>query len=121
MLNLTKFTANNGVSYNVDGKINCRTANLIYGIYCEQCRQIVYVGETGNTVYERMQNHLSCIRNKKQDVVPIHFNQQDHNINDFKIIGIEKINKSWIYRKEKEKFWMKKIGTLNEQGMNKKG
>ena len=65
-------------------------------------------------------NHLSTIRKKTSDVVPLHFCSSEHTIEDFRIVGLEKIYKSWIYRKEKEKFWMHKIGTLDENGLNRK-
>ena len=42
--------------------ITCKSANVIYGIICKECRKVVYVGETGNTIYERFQNHISNIR-----------------------------------------------------------
>ena len=121
MLDLTTFTANDGTVYNVDGKLNCLTANLIYGIYCQKCKRIMCVGETGTTMYESTANHLSSLRKQRKEVVPLHFNQQDHDISDFKTIDIEKIKKSWIYRPEKEMFWMNKIGTLHKQGLNKQG
>ena len=27
--------------------INCKTANIVYGIRCKECKRVLYVGETG--------------------------------------------------------------------------
>ena len=47
--------------------MTCKTTNLIYAIYCNKCETIVYVGETGTTLYERFQ-HLLAI--KKENIQP---------------------------------------------------
>jgi len=115
------FKGTDGQVYNIDGHIDCKTENLIYGIYCGICQKIVYVGETGNSLYTRMQNHLSTIRKITNDPVPLHFNSVGHTIGDFKVIGIEKIKtQSHSYRSEKEKFWIKKVNTLDSNGLNKR-
>ena len=79
-----------GKEFVFNDKIDCRTNNLIYGIYCDKCGAIVYVGETGTTLYERFQNHISSINHEKDEPIPRHFNQEDHSLHHFKIIGIEK-------------------------------
>ena len=45
-----------------DRTIGCKSINVIYGIFCEVCDCVVYVGETGGVLYQRVQNHLSSIR-----------------------------------------------------------
>ena len=90
-------------------------------IPCSLCEKIVYVGETGDTLYNRVQNHLSLIRNKnKTEPVPIHFNVEPHTIRDFRVTGIEKQHKNnKIYRQLRESFWIKKLDTINN-GINRK-
>ena len=44
-----------------DRTIGCRSVNVIYGIWCEICKCVCYVGETGGCLYTRIQNHLSSI------------------------------------------------------------
>ena len=50
-----------------DVSINCRTQNIIYGIYCADCENLVYVGETRNMlvglvfwVFARCRLGLAC-------------------------------------------------------------
>ena len=37
----------------VDPRNNCKTKNVVYGLFCEVCKSIVYVGETERTVGEK--------------------------------------------------------------------
>ena len=78
--------------------ITCKSANVIYGIICKECRKVVYVGETGNTIYERFQNHISNIRRKKDDPISRHYNGKNHNLGNMKILGLESIGRLDIHR-----------------------
>ena len=53
--------------------ITCKSANVVYGIVCDKCRKLVYVGETGTAIYSRMANHISSINTKKGGPIPKHF------------------------------------------------
>ena len=108
-----------GREFRFNDCISWKTSNLVYGIFCEECKEIVYVGETGVTLYERFQNHISSIRNNKNEPIPNHFNGPHHELKDLKIVGIEKIRKNDIFlRKIKETFWIKKLQTLIPVGLN---
>jgi PhoPQ-activated pathogenicity-related protein len=50
----------------------------------------MYVGQTGDTFYQRMLLNFSMIRTRKHDNVAEHFYSENHNVNDFMVIGIEK-------------------------------
>ena len=107
-----------GISYTFN-KINCKSMNIVYGIKCLKCDELLYVGETGNKIYERFQNHLSSIRNNNSNPIAEHFNSDKHNIKDIEIVGLEKIKKNDIHlRKIRESFWIKKMGTLHPKGLN---
>ena len=109
-------------TYIFKDSITCKTGNIIYGIYCQICEKIVYVGETGTSVYERMSNHISTVKHKKDDPVPQHFNSKGHSIKDFMWLGLEKIKSEDIHiRKILESFWIKKLKTLEPSGLNKNG
>ena len=70
----------------------CKNSNVVYGIACEKCDEIKYVGETGTTLYKRIQNHLSLIRNKKMnEPIVQHFTSQGHDINDVKFVVLEQL------------------------------
>ena len=108
-----------GKAYYFNDKIDCKSNNLIYGIYCNVCQCIVYVGETGTTLYERFQNHLCTVRKEKDEPIPNHFNQINHKLSDLRIVGIQKIRSKDIhYRKIRETFWIGKLGTLQPRGLN---
>ena len=83
------------------------------GVRCETCMKLLCVRETGVTIYEWFQNHLSSINHNKDEPIRRHFNQQDHKIGHLKIAGIEKIkHNDTVLRKVREIFWIKKMKTL---------
>ena len=103
-------------------KINCKTSNVVYGIHCKVCDKIIYVGETGTTIYERFQNHLSSVRRKKEDPISQHFSTDSHSLDSIKIVGVEKIKRRDIHmRKIRESFWIEKLQTINPHGLNQNG
>ena len=100
---------------------NCQTTNAIYGIHCEKCAKIVYVGETERTISERIKEHLAHVRHKREKAVSIHFNSQDHDITDFNLIIIEKCREnSKFYRKARDVHWIETLNTVTPSGLNKK-
>ena len=108
--------------YVFNDSITCKTSNLVYGIFCKKCEKLMYVGETGTTVYERMANHISTVRNKKDDPIPRHFNTAGHRVQDLQWMGLERLrNKDIHMRKIRESFWIKKLGTLEPEGLNQNG
>ena len=102
-------------------RIDCKSSNIIYGIPCKHCKKVVYVGETGTTLYERFSNHISSIRRNKDEPIANHFNGQGHKIDDLKILGIEGLHQNNIHqRKIRESFWilLLKLNTISPQGLN---
>ena len=92
-----------GKFFSTNHKIDCLTSNVIYGIYCDLCSRIVYVGETGNTIYTRHQLNLSRIRTgRNTDPVVMHFRKKPHNIRHYNIVGIERLFNTEDYRKNRE-------------------
>jgi len=88
---------------------------------CSECDKIIYVGETGTTLYQRTMNHLSSIRNYRHGTpLAKHFNEGNHNIEDFKIIGIEVVKEDSVtYRRLRETDWIKKIRNGGARGKQK--
>ena len=98
--------------------LNCGSSNLIYLINCKRCN-IQYVGETGQKLRERVNNHRWCIRSNIDTPVGIHFNSLNHSINDLRIIPIENLtdeNKSG--RLSREAYYQLILGTIFPQGLN---
>ena len=54
----------------------------LYLIHCQKCPEAQYIGETGGSFRYRFNNHTHSIRQKKLLPLPLHFNADDHNIND---------------------------------------
>ena len=102
-----------------DVSINCRTQNIIYGIYCAECESLVYVGETRNMLKTRIHSHLSNIRhNNIHEPVPRHFDQSDHSIKDFYYVGLERMKEErTLYRRQREARLIQRH-CLAEQGLN---
>ena len=100
-----------------DRTIGCKTSNLVYGIWCVKCDKVVYVGQTGDTIYKRTQNHLSSIRCSREGRIPVsrHFSGEGHSENDFRVVGLER---TWGNSEERRKFremrWIALLGTQKE-------
>lgn len=106
-----------------DKTIGCRSRNVIYGVFCEVCDCVIYVGETGGILYQRVQNHLSSIRCQRNDMeVAAHFNGEGHQLSNAKFVGLEKVWKGWVaYRRVREQRWVGLFKTHRTAGgLNKK-
>ena len=64
---------------------NCDSTTVVYLIHCQECPEALYIGETGGNLRYRFNNHTHSIRQKKLLSQPLHFNTDDHNINDLKV------------------------------------
>lgn len=100
-----------------DKTIGCKTSNLVYGIWCVQCSKVVYVGQTGDTIYRRVQNHLSSMRRNREGRIPVnrHFSEKGHSTDDFRVIGLER---TWGNSEDRRKFremrWVGLLGTQRD-------
>jgi len=66
-------------------KINtCGTSNIVYLISCDIC-PATYIGETGNTLRTRLNQHRSDILHNNDTPVATHFNLPNHGIVDLRI------------------------------------
>jgi hypothetical protein len=77
--------------YKIKGYINRKSASVIYSVYCKRCSKVLYVGQTGDTIYQSMFLNFSMIRTKKSDTIAEHFYSNRHSVQDFSVIGIENI------------------------------
>ena len=89
-------------------------------MYCKKCHSFVYVGETGNTLYQRHLLNFSRIRTRHSDLVADHFYTNIHDVADFWVMGLEKLNGSDIYRKTMEQLWKNKLRTYLPFSINSK-
>jgi hypothetical protein len=65
--------------------------------------------------------NFSKIRTGKiDDPVENQFCQIDHNVDNFKVLGIDQVQGDKIHRKVKESFWIKKLKAYEPLGLNTK-
>jgi hypothetical protein len=119
-INVTdQFLSSTGEVFKIGQHINCKSEKVIYSIYCKRCDKTVYVGQTGNSLYQRMLLNFSKIKNQRtDDPVAEHFTSVGHSVNDFSVTPIEVCTGSEIARKIKETFWIQKLRTLTPMGLN---
>ena len=113
-----KFEDHGSKHYNVKNYINCQSTKVVYAVFCKKWTKYVYVGETGDTLYQRQLLNLSRIKTKYP--VAIHFYTDGHTIQDFSVIGLEKLHGDEQYRKTIENLWKVKLSTNRPQGVNTK-
>eukprot|EP00058_Branchiostoma_floridae_P005191 XP_002590679.1 hypothetical protein BRAFLDRAFT_89480 [Branchiostoma floridae] len=103
--------------------INCQSRNIVYLIQCKKCG-LQYVGETKQTLANRLNGHRSSIKTKKDTPVSAHFNLTDHNIADLEVLGIEKLrytgNEDTTRQRslQRESYWIHQFRTLHPDGLN---
>lgn len=93
--------------------------NLVYGIICKACGKI-YVGETKNSLKERLKQHIYLIKKpKKHTILYEHF--WTHGLANFSILGLEK-GRNWNYKRRRgtENKWIEKLNTIHPFGLNEK-
>ena len=98
--------------------ITCSSTKLIYLITCTLCGK-QYVGQTEQTLRQRMNGHRHCILNDRDTPVSRHFNLPDHSFIHLQVIGIDHVPGTDTHgRMNKETFWIHALGTLEPNGIN---
>ncbi|KAI8495640.1 hypothetical protein Bbelb_266120 [Branchiostoma belcheri] len=114
-----------GKCYAIRTHINCQSKNIVYLIQCKKCG-VQYVGETKQTLANRLNGHRSAINTctKKDTPVSAHFNQTHHSMGDLEILGIEKLcytgneDLTRQRRLQRESYWIHQLRTLHPDGLN---
>ena len=106
-------------TWKINKSVNCEDKNIIYLIQCNKCQE-KYIGETERSMKERMGEHKTYIRKKHLNhPTGEHFNRPGHSIDNITITILEKVKvNDTQYRKEREKYLIKKFDTYYN-GMNK--
>lgn len=108
------------ICYNITHVCDCSSTNIVYLITCGRCN-VQYVGETSRSLRQRLTDHRSNIKTKKQTPIGIHFNSPAHTVHDLKAVAIELItqqNQTALVRKQREEFWQLKLKTKYPYGLN---
>ena len=99
----------------------CISKNIVYGIISNRCN-IIYIGETGRGLADRITEHIRSIRNNFYGFpVAQHFNHPSHcSLNHFSVTGIIHCNCSNVDRLIIENRNIFKLGTLSPLGLSTK-
>ena len=116
----------NGQTFNIRQNINCQSENVVYLIWCEECK-LQGVGHTLK-MSKRLSNYYSHIKQKRRTCSSVnHFT--DKHANNWKdvlrIMGIVKLTNSPKDKEERkfrlwqfEGYWQVKLGTVHPHGLN---
>ena len=97
-----KLFRNNKI-FRVNANMTCKSTNLIYCITCVNCHEH-YIGQTGNSVNERVRVHKEQIKRPEYRKIPLSEHLDRCGKGKFKIMPLFKCNrKSDIYREEMER------------------
>jgi hypothetical protein len=109
-------STNNNRSIKIHHNITCSSINVIYLITCAKCN-LQYIGETGRSLRDRVNDHRSAIKNKSDTPIGVHFNTGGHSRSDLLITPIEIIENVSI-RRNKEKALQRFLKTIHPDGIN---
>ena len=113
----TQITSNiNGRVIRIINNISCATINVIYLISCRSCN-LQYVGETGRSLRDRVNDHRSAIRNNSDTPIGQHFNLRGHSIADLSVTPVE-VMENTTMRRNKEKALQRYLKTIHPDGIN---
>ena len=114
-----KVKLKNNKEWNINKNVNCDSFNVIYLLECnkDNCRKR-YVGETGRQFRFRLADHRGYITNKiESQPAGAHFNLPGHSLANMNATILEQVKYSnEEYRKEREKYFIRKLDTYNIGG-----
>lgn len=119
MQKTTKFTSHHtNETFTINGHFNCQTKSAIYLINCKKWG-IQYIGQTGNTINERIRGHMGDIR-AGNDAKPVsrHFTANQHTLNDVSVIVICMTTRNVNIRLRTEEVWIATVHTREPEGLN---
>lgn len=114
---------NSNTKFKLRTQQDCNSPNGIYGIRCDRCHT-TYIGETGMKFRDRINVHLSDVRNKKPTPVGTHFNSDNCDITNFKVFFLESLPVSAdkdvdkVKRLDLERKWQILVNSMEPHGMN---
>ncbi|XP_074924975.1 uncharacterized protein LOC142047212 [Chelonoidis abingdonii] len=113
-------TGSNQISHTITGSFTCTSTNVTYAIICQQCPSAMYISQTGQSLWKRINEHKSDIRNGNiQKPIGEHFNLPEHTIADLKVTILQQKNfRTRLQRETAELQFICKFDT-NSSGLNK--
>ena len=101
---------------------DCTTEIFVYLISCSSCNKH-YVGETKGPLNKRINGHRYDWRHRRFESSPTaeHFHSADHDFLSHASVCCLEHNKKWSdsTRKLRESYWIRRLNTLCQFGINK--
>ena len=94
-----------GKKIHVNANMTCKTTNLIYCVTCPGCHEN-YIGQTGNSLCERVRVHKEQIKHPQYRNSPISAHLDICGKKHFQIMPIFKCRRDEAYRKEMERYFI---------------
>ena len=92
---------------------NCNSSiNIIYAISCNLCPKTIYIGETSNSIRQRMNGHRSDIKHNRNKPVAEHFN--NHKLKNIRLTVIKKVKGKTKQREVEEQKIILKFDRVNK-------
>ena len=111
----------NKIEWKINQSLNCDISNCVYMIECrkDNC-EMRYIGETKRILKFRLADHRGYITNQDLSTpTGQHFNTPGHSLADLSITILEKVrSQDHLYRKEREKYFIRKFNTFY-RGLNR--
>lgn len=106
------------IIYKSGPPIQYDTVNCVYLLYCSKCH-LKYIGETKNSIQQRLYQHKYNIRNWKRINLFVVKHFISHGLDSLMVMGLES-DPHWTDpdRKRKETEWILKLGTKHPWGLN---
>lgn len=112
------------------GQFTCSDTYIIYCLTCKHCAK-QYVGLSTNQLRDRMTNHRSCMKNRRETKILYKHCYRFHlQLSDFKLQILYKINKKRLANmidrwkinllQHYENYYIRKLNTLIPMGFNEK-
>ena len=99
----------------------CTESDVICGLTCLECDKVLYVGETGRQLKERIQEHIRDIRLSRDKLVATHFKSSNYSINNVQVSVIERVNgQSKVLSLIRESEWINRLPRFLQDSILKK-
>ena len=110
----------NNTTYSIKGSFDCTSTNIVYAITCKLCPTAVYIGQTGQSLRQRMNSHKFDIRNKNiEKPVAEHFNLPGHSLSQLTAAVLQQRGfKDRMQREAAEQKLINKLDCING-GLNR--
>ena len=107
----------NNYAYMIQGSFNCTSTFVIYLINCTKCGK-QYVGQSSNSLHQRLIAHMMDIRKHMDTSLAKHFNSTGHNVSHLKAMVICRTYRNLNSRLRHEEAWIKLLKSANPAGLN---